>query len=237
MRGGPTLLADRGNRRADAVRRVLDVLVAGFGLACSLPLMGVIAATTYLDSGWPVLFVQTRLGQGGRRFRLFKFRKFSATASPAGAAVTLLNDPRLTRTGRFLERTKLDELPQLWNVFKGDMSIVGPRPETPNFSDCFAAECRRILDFKPGIFGPSQAIFRNEAALYAPAGDPERFYRDVLFPTKARVDLSYYPSRTVLSDMMWVVRGILAVLGYSPVPRGNPDFVQGVDAWIRQQTG
>ena len=124
------------------------------------------------------------------------------------------DDPRLTGVGRFLARTKLDELPQLWNVFKGDMSIVGPRPESLDFQDCFDGPYRLVLQHKPGIFGPSQVLFRNERALYSGRPDPEHFYRDVLFPLKAHIDLAYFAHRTFFRDVAWTVWGALAVFGW-----------------------
>jgi lipopolysaccharide/colanic/teichoic acid biosynthesis glycosyltransferase len=122
----------------------------------------------------------------------------------------------MTPLGRVLGETKLDELPQLWNVLKGDMSIIGPRPESLEFADCFADAYRSVLNHKPGIFGPSQAFFRDECLLFPAGGDPTHFYRNVLFPLKARFDLSYYPTRTIKSDLVWLVRAVLAVVGRQP---------------------
>ncbi|TIX44948.1 MAG: sugar transferase, partial [Mesorhizobium sp.] len=111
---------------------------------------------------------------------------------------------------------------QLWNVFRGEMAIVGPRPESLVFADCFRGSFEGILQYKPGLLGPAQVLFRNEAHFYPGSVDPLLFYREVLFPAKARLDLSYYPQRTIVSDVVWMVRGLLAVLGVvSPPPIGT----------------
>lgn len=196
-----------------------DIVFAVVCLVILAPAMVLIALAIRIDSRGPIFFSQTRLGQSGRPFRLHKFRKFHHQQPTAGCAVTIENDPRLTAVGRLLERTKLDELPQLWNILKCEMSVVGPRPETPHFEACFVDAYRGVLEYKPGIFGPAQAMFRNESALYQEGHDPEMFYRAVLFPAKARIDLAYYPSQTLWRDMGWIVRGVLAVAGMSGQPR------------------
>ncbi|WP_448188656.1 sugar transferase [Azospirillum sp. sgz301742] len=202
--------------RADAaLRRVFDVVVALAGIVCFLPILIPVVLAIRLDSKGPIFYAQNRLGQNGRIFRLYKFRKFhhGSTGSSNGRAVTLRNDDRMTRVGRFLERTKIDEVPQLWNVLKADMSIIGPRPETLDFADCFEGVYRGVLDHRPGIFGPNQVYFRNESALFPEKTDPHDFYRAVLFPAKARIDLGYFPRRSLMQDLVWLVRGVLAVFG------------------------
>lgn len=193
--------------------RALDIMASSIGFILASPVILFIILAILIESGRPLFFVQTRLGQGGREFRLFKFRKFRKGADEAGRPLTLRGDDRLSRVGRFLEASKLDELPQLYNILKGDMALVGPRPESLAFADCFEGETLAILSYRPGIFGPSQVAFRNENAFYAPGTEPTHVYRQVLFPTKAQLDLSYYPHRTLLSDSVWVLRGILAVAG------------------------
>src|SRR5260221_4890417 len=215
-----------------AARRVLDVGVVLAGLICLAPLVALIALAIRVESRGPTFFSQVRLGHRGRHFRLYKFRKFHERRDPQETAVTLANDARLTRVGKLLMQTKLDELPQLWNVLKGDMSLVGPRPETLDFAACFHDVYRQVLDFKPGLFGPNQVFFRNEGALYPADCDVERFYRDVLFPLKARVDLAYFPYRNVYLDSAWIARGTIAVFGWSPLPAKGSNWVEGVESWI-----
>lgn len=199
-------------------QRVLDLLIAGTGLVLLAPIMMLVAITIWVDSGRPIFFSQVRVGQMGRRFRMYKFRKFRKDFGPRDCPLTTKSDRRMTPLGRVLARTKLDELPQLWNILKGDMSVVGPRPESLDLAECFVGFSRRVLDHKPGIFGPNQVFFRDEAALYPDGSDPEKFYREVLFPLKARIDLAYFPYRTILSDVGWIALGVLAVFGLRSLP-------------------
>ena len=214
-------MADQDARR-ERINRVIDILVGGLGLVVLSPLMLLIAAAIIVATGRPVFFAQTRLGQGGKGFRIYKFRKFRARNDVPGPLLTVRNDARMSRVGRFLERTKLDELPQFYNVLKGDMAIVGPRPDSLAHLDCFTGESRALLDYRPGIFGPAQVALRNAGALYPPHTDPTEFYRETIFPLKADLDLSYYPRRTLLKDFIWIVRGVLAVVGIHPTLRQLP---------------
>lgn len=221
-------------READVlVRRALDVALASAALLCLTPLMLLIAWAIRAESGRPVFFSQIRLGQHGHHFRLYKFRKFHNRESADGTAVTLKHDCRMTRVGRFLAQTKLDEVPQLWNILRGEMSIVGPRPETLAFADCFGETYRHVLNFRPGIFGPNQVFFRNEGSLFQAGSDPEQFYRDVLFPLKARADLAYFPYRSVALDIAWITRGMLAVFGWISVGGDGLDVFDAVESWIQ----
>jgi lipopolysaccharide/colanic/teichoic acid biosynthesis glycosyltransferase len=216
MISGEADRASEGQVRYDAISagRVLDLTVALVGLVLLGPVMIVVALAIWIESGWPVFFSQERLAQGGRSFRIYKFRKFHRDCGSNGPPLTTKDDLRLTYVGRLIDRAKLNELPQLWNVLKGDMSIVGPRPETLDFADCFKGNYRRVLDYKPGIIGPSQVFFRNEASFFPIDADPSQYYREVLFPLKARIDIAYFCERTVLSDIGWIVCGAMAVFGW-----------------------
>ena len=216
------------------MRRALDVAAALMALAAFAPVILVIAIMIRVESPGPVFFRQLRLGRGGRHFRLYKFRKFYHGTNLHGWGVTLQDDPRMTHIGRLLERSKLDELPQLWNILVGDMSLVGPRPETLDFADCFEGRYARVLDYLPGLFGPSQAMFRNEGALYPPDRDPHEFYRTILFPAKARIDLQYFARRSLISDIGWIVRGILAVIGFPVFRDGGVSRVEAAENWLRR---
>jgi lipopolysaccharide/colanic/teichoic acid biosynthesis glycosyltransferase len=124
------------------------------------------------------------------------------------------NDSRFTKVGKFLARSKLDELPQLWNVLKGDMAIVGPRPESLEFSECFRGGFEEVLRYKPGLVGPSQVLFRDESSYYPVGEDVTIFYRQVIFPIKAGLDIAYFRHRTLGSDFVWMMRGALAIFGF-----------------------
>ncbi|MCG5238774.1 sugar transferase [Azospirillum doebereinerae] len=206
-----------------ALRRLFDVTVALAGMLLFLVFLAPVVLAIHLDSPGPILFSQVRLGQHGRPFRLYKFRKFhhGRRAQTGTLAVTLKDDDRMTRVGRILERTKIDEVPQLWNVLRGDMAVVGPRPETQDFADCFEGPYQAVLDHKPGIFGPNQLYFRNECTLYPKNADPHDFYRKVLFPAKARNDLDYFPRRSFGQDIGWILRGLLGLIGIG-LPHGKP---------------
>lgn len=196
------------------IKRTFDFLAALVGLILALPLMLLIAIIVKLDSPGPVIFSQARLGKKGTQFKVHKIRKFPANARSGGSGVTVAGDVRMTRVGRFLERTKLDELPQLWNIFKGEMSFVGPRPESLRYADLFKGEFESVLDFIPGIFGPNQIAFRNESDLYPADQDPEEYYRTVLFPEKARRDIAYFKRANWFRDLQWIIKGIwVSIIG------------------------
>lgn len=206
----------------EIARRCLDIIVASTAILATGIFMLIAATAILIESGRPILFRQRRIGRDGRAFTMLKFRKFGPDAGTSGCALTVSGDSRMTRVGRFLMKTKMDELPQLWNVLKGDMSIVGPRPESFAFADCFTGGFERVLDYKPGLLGPCQVAFRNEGDLYPLGRDPEEFYREVIFPAKARMDLDYYRNRTLLSDIGWIIGGAMAVLGL--VRNSPPDL-------------
>ena len=189
------------------MKRAMDLFLAVTGLIVGAPLIALIAAAIKLDSPGRVIFSQKRLGKNGTTFLIHKFRKFPDSWGNKGAGVTVAGDARMTRLGRFLERSKFDEIPQLWNILKGEMSFVGPRPESLHFADLFTDEFKRVHDFTPGIFGPNQVAYRNESEMYPPDRDPEAFYREELFPAKARNDIEYFSRSNVLTDFFWIVRG------------------------------
>ncbi|MET0708292.1 MAG: sugar transferase [Tardiphaga sp.] len=204
-------------------RRILDIVCTATAATVLLPVFFVVSAAIYIESGRPILYSQLRLGQNGRQFWLYKFRKFRPTCDLNGYPLTLETDGRMTSIGRVLAATKLDELPQLWNVLRGDMSLVGPRPESIAFSDCFRNEFAPLLRHKPGLFGPCQVLFRHESKLYPSNESAADFYRQVLFPAKAKIDLAYFPTRTLASDLGWILRaaGLIAVEVWAVVVRRN----------------
>jgi lipopolysaccharide/colanic/teichoic acid biosynthesis glycosyltransferase len=198
------------------LRRVFDVTLSAISLISLAPVMLVIAVMIVIEDGGPVFFQQTRLGFDGRPFGMYKFRKFRSDCGTSGVPLTVEGDSRMTRIGRFLAATKLDELPQLWNILKGDMAIVGPRPESMAFADCFQNGYEEILQHKPGLVGPSQVAFRHEAKLYPANEDPCVFYRRVLFPAKAMLDLAYFKRRTIGSDLSLMVQSALTIFNIQP---------------------
>ena len=180
-------------------KRLVDIVGAIVGLLVSLPLLAAIAIAVRLDSRGPALFTPVRIGRGGRPFRLYKFRSMFVDADK-GSAITAGVDPRVTRVGRLLRPLRLDELPQLFNVLKGDMSLVGPRPEAPSIVERYTPEQREVLDVRPGITGPTQLTSLDEAARL-PGVDATEFYLKNLLPQKIQYDLHYVRTRTLLQDL------------------------------------
>jgi lipopolysaccharide/colanic/teichoic acid biosynthesis glycosyltransferase len=204
-----------------SARRAIDVLFAGIAMVSLSPVFVIVAFVIWLESGRPLLFSQLRLGKSGKPFRMYKFRKFGPSCGSGGSPLTLQEDDRLTAFGRILAATKLDELPQLWNVLRGDMSLVGPRPESLSFSDCFCDGLEKLLDYKPGVFGPCQVLFRHENRMYPADAPAAEYYRKVLFPAKAKIDLAYFPHRTLVSDFGWIARAghVIAVECWAALTR------------------
>ncbi|MCX7687352.1 MAG: sugar transferase [Fimbriimonadales bacterium] len=197
----------------ESLKRIADFLIAGLGLLLTAPLMGVIAALIKMDSPGSVFFAHERVGRYGRKFKVLKFRTMVQDAPKLGGAITAGHDPRITRVGRFLRATKLDEIPQLWNVLKGEMSLVGPRPEVENYVTLYPEEARRlILSVPPGITGLTQIRYRHEERLLAQQSDPEKYYREVLLPQKIASDLEYVRTRGLITDLRLLVQTAFAVL-------------------------
>jgi lipopolysaccharide/colanic/teichoic acid biosynthesis glycosyltransferase len=189
-----------------ALRRLLDVAVAGVLLLALSPLLAVLVALVRATSPGPALFRQTRIGRDGRPFVLLKLRTMRADAASTGPAITAGTDPRITPLGARLRRAKLDELPQLWNVLRGDMSLVGPRPELPHYVARYTAAQRAVLRARPGLTDPASLAWANEAATLATFADPQRAYAEAVLPQKLALSLAYLERRTVWTDLAVVTR-------------------------------
>jgi lipopolysaccharide/colanic/teichoic acid biosynthesis glycosyltransferase len=189
-----------------ALRRLVDVTVAGVLLIAVSPLLAVLALLVRATSPGPGLFRQTRIGRHGRPFVLLKLRTMRADAAHAGPAITAGDDPRITPLGARLRRAKLDELPQLWNVLRGEMSLVGPRPELPHYVARYTPAQRAVLRARPGLTDPASLAWADEAAMLATFADPQRAYADVVLPRKLALSLAYLERRTVWSDLAVVTR-------------------------------
>jgi lipopolysaccharide/colanic/teichoic acid biosynthesis glycosyltransferase len=202
----------------DAVRRALDVLVASSVLVVAAPLWGVIAVVVRYTSPGPILYAGRRVGLNGRPFAMYKFRTMRVGADRSGPGITGSRDPRVTPVGRLLRATKLDELPQLVNVVQGDMSLVGPRPEAPEYVALYDDRQRRVLTVRPGITGPTQLLYRHEERLLQ-AADVDHQYRTELLPKKLESDLRYVADRTLWGDIRLIVATAGAVLRVEPTGR------------------
>jgi lipopolysaccharide/colanic/teichoic acid biosynthesis glycosyltransferase len=192
-------------------KRAFDLAVSAVALVLLLPVLLVIALAVRLDSPGPVLYRQQRVTRGGRLFRLLKFRTMVVDADRLAPNVSASGDPRVTMVGRFLRRTYLDELPQLFNVLRGDMSLVGPRPETPEFVALFTPEERQVLTVRPGLAGPSTLAFMDEAELLAAADDPVAYYTTTVLHDRVRADLTYLDRCSLGYDIRLLCAQVLAI--------------------------
>jgi lipopolysaccharide/colanic/teichoic acid biosynthesis glycosyltransferase len=189
-------------RAQAAGKRVMDVVLTLALLPLALPLMAAIALWIRLDSPGPALFRQERVGLEGRLFRIRKFRTMRTHDDSGSPQITASGDARITRAGRWLRRTKLDELPQLFNVLTGDMSLVGPRPEVPRYVALHPQEARRrILSVRPGLTDRAAIEFRDEERLLAESGDPEAAYVQTILPIKRRLYLDYVAGHSLTGDL------------------------------------
>lgn len=183
------------------MKRVFDVMASGLGLLLLSPLFLIIAIWVKADSPGPVFYRQTRVGRGNRDFRLFKFRSMRVGSDKKGLITVGGRDPRVTRSGYYIRKYKLDELPQLINVFTGDMSLVGPRPEVRKYVDLYTPEQLHVLDVRPGITDLASIRYRNENELLEQAADPEQYYREVVMQDKLRINSEYIADRSFFKDI------------------------------------
>ncbi len=199
---------------------MFDASVSAAGLIVLSPFLLLAGMAIVLEDGWPVFFRQQRVGRGGRLFQLFKFRSMR-TCLP-GRSITAGDDPRLTGVGRILRKYKVDEMPQLWNVVKGEMSLVGPRPEIPPFVNIDDPVWRAVLQFRPGITDLASLVYRNEEEILGSSSDPESYYRETVLPAKLALNLRYAQARSFRRDM----KLILLTVRYSLFPsRFKPAFI------------
>jgi len=192
------------------LKRGLDIVFSATGLALLSPMLAVAALAVKLSSPGPVLFRQVRVGRGGRPFRIAKFRSMRVGAN--GSWVTAGGDARVTRVGKLLRRSKIDELPQLWNVLAGDMSLVGPRPEVQRYVDRFPEDYARILAVRPGITDHAAVEYRDEESVLAEAADPEAAYLETVLPAKIRLYHRYLDEMSLRTDLALILRTLAALL-------------------------
>ena len=186
-----------------AAKHIVDFVLALIGVICVLPVIILVAICIKLDSPGAIFFRQTRVGRDGKLFQICKFRTMIDGAYAMGSRLTVKRDPRITRLGKLLRWSKLDELPQLFNVLRGEMSLIGPRPEDPHFVKLYTPAQRRVLALRPGIVGPSQIQGRDEVEDY-PEGikDTERYYVEHILPPKLERDLEFVRTTTFWADLV-----------------------------------
>lgn len=201
-----------------ALKRGFDILGALFGLALTFWLIALAWVAATVDTGRNGFFTQTRVGKNGRLFTVVKLRTMRP-ADSIDTTVTRSGDPRITRLGAFLRKTKIDELPQLWNVLLGHMSFVGPRPDVPGYADRLQGEDRLLLSVRPGITGPATLTYRDEEALLAKQEDPERYNDEVIWPDKVRIGLEYVRNWSLVRDVRYILQ---TVFGSRMTSRSDP---------------
>jgi len=195
------------------VKRLLDVAISAAAILVLCPVFLMLFLAVLLASGRPVLFLQERVGMNGHLFWLVKFRTMHL-ATTSGLPLTGRGDPRVTPLGHFLRAAKVDELPQLWNVLRGEMSVVGPRPEVPRYVALYTAEQRRVLEARPGLTDPASVLFRDEEALIGsvPEDEREAFYLKTVLPKKLQMNLEYIDRASVAYDLALVLKTLRIVL-------------------------
>jgi lipopolysaccharide/colanic/teichoic acid biosynthesis glycosyltransferase len=196
-----------GSTQGTMLKRLIDVVFSAVALVLLTPLLLLLALWIQLDSPGPALFRQERVGRGGRLFRIRKLRTMVHDPSHAGPGITVGCDERITRAGHFLRRTKLDELPQLLDVLQGHMSLVGPRPELPQYVALYPAAVRdKVLSVRPGITDLASIEYRQESELLAQAADPEREYREVILPAKLQLAVAYVNQASLVFDLKLICK-------------------------------
>src|SRR5208282_835570 len=202
----------RCGRLADVIKRSFDLGCSAIGLIILAPILVLLAIWIKLEDGGPILYSGTRVGRFGRPFQMLKFRTMVVNAERLGGPSTADHDPRITRCGRFLRKRKLDEVPQLINVLRGEMSIVGPRPEVPFYVNLFSDEEKAILSVRPGITDWASLWNSDEGAVLHGSADPERAYMERIRPEKIRLQLAYVRNQSLLVDLGIIAQTVLAVL-------------------------
>lgn len=187
---------------------LFDRIVALFGLLFLWPVLIIVAILIKVKMpGGPAFFTQKRVGRNGKLFTMYKFR--SMTVSHSGSSISVAGESRITPFGAVLRKYKLDELPELWNVLKGDMSFVGPRPDVPGYADALVGEDRDILKLRPGITGPASLKYRNEEELLSTVDDPIAYNNEVIFPDKVRINLYYLNNYSFWMDIKMIICTVL----------------------------
>ena len=194
------------------MKRLFDMLASGIGLIVLSPLFLILAVWIKLDSKGPVFYKQVRVGRGNKDFYLYKFRSMRVGADKKGLITVGGRDSRVTRSGYYIRKYKFDELPQLINVFQGDMSLVGPRPEVRKYVDMYTPEQMEVLTVRPGITDMASICYRNENELLAQVDDPEKYYIEVVMPDKLRINLEYVHSHSFLNDIKLIFKTFKAIV-------------------------
>ncbi|MBM7581718.1 lipopolysaccharide/colanic/teichoic acid biosynthesis glycosyltransferase [Caldicoprobacter guelmensis] len=205
-------------------KRIFDIFWVLVGMPFLIPLFIIIPILIKLDDGGPVFFVQERIGYKGKPFKIWKFRTMVVGAEQKGNLITVGRDPRITRVGYFLRKFKLDELPQLFNVLKGEMSLVGPRPEVEKYVKLYTLEQRKVLDIMPGITDPASIRYSNESEILGQFQDPEKAYVEIIMPEKIKLNLEYAEEASCWKDFLIIVKTFFRILNWFDADRETFKF-------------
>jgi len=197
-----------------SMKRAFDIVVSLAALVLMFPLLLLVAIIIKLDSPGPIFFRQERMGRGFRPFFIYKFRTMTPDAPARGRPITVGNDPRITRVGRFLRKTKIDELPQLINVLKGEMSLVGPRPEVPRYVEIFRKDYEEVLRVRPGITDMASLKYRDEATLLGRSQNPEEKYVTQVLPEKIKLAKEYTRQSSLFFDLALICKTLVKLFDY-----------------------
>ena len=220
---GQIVLTDKETMHAykSGGKRILDLCASAIGLVLLLPVFLVIVVVSKLSSAGPVFYRQERIGKAVRSFKIVKFRTMYVDADRDGPSITVGGDPRITALGRLMRALKLDELPQLWNVLKGEMSLVGPRPEIPLYVKSYTEEQKKVLTVRPGITDPSSIAYLYEEELLGKQANPETYYQEVVLPHKLALNIEYVRKISLKNDL-YLLSKTLFYLFFSRSYRSKP---------------
>jgi lipopolysaccharide/colanic/teichoic acid biosynthesis glycosyltransferase len=188
------------------MKYIFDKTASLIGLIILLPLFIFVVIIIKIKMPGPVFFIQKRVGRNGRLFKMIKFRTMALNHS--GSSISVAGENRITPLGAILRKYKIDELPALWNVLRGEMSLVGPRPDVPGYADLLSGEDRKILKLKPGITGPASLKYANEEELLANQIDPVKYNNQIIYPDKVKINLDYYYNRTFIGDLKIIIKTV-----------------------------
>ena len=197
------------NKLNQVIKRIFDFLLSLFGIIILSPIFIIVSIAIKLDSKGSILFLQKRVGRHGKEFNIYKFRTMVTDAEKLGKQITVGKDNRITKVGAFLRKFKIDELPQLLNVLKGDMSLVGPRPEVPKYVALYNEEQRKVLDIRPGITDMASLRYKDENDILGKVDNPEEYYINVIMKDKLNLNLEYIEKSNVFFDIYLILKTII----------------------------
>ncbi|MGG7058002.1 sugar transferase [Clostridium tertium] len=197
------------NKLNQVVKRIFDFLLSLFGIIILSPIFIIVSIAIKLDSKGRILFLQKRVGRYGKEFNIYKFRTMVTDAEKLGKQITVGKDNRITKVGAFLRKFKIDELPQLFNVLKGDMSLVGPRPEVPKYVALYNKEQRKVLDIRPGITDMASLRYKDENDILGKVDNPEEYYINVIMKDKLNLNLEYIEKSNVFFDIYLIIKTVI----------------------------